>query len=167
MESAAIIWRSYLRSFDRFCEETGLWPDSLKIYFDGHELELVHGAQRALRGAQQILIETDIDDEQLEELPDSLGFLSSLQSHGLSPNLERPFTILFITIPNRKFSENPRPQSPDAFYNSSFADFTVFSELHNKYRWQNRPKENYADKLAMWRIDWPTSNAFKPALLRE
>lgn len=83
VESALISWRSTLRSSDSVCEETGLWPDFLKIDIDGHELELAHGAQRALRAATQTLIETDIDHEQFEELRvllESLGLTIASQA---------------------------------------------------------------------------------------
>ena len=100
LEGAVISWRSSLRSLDSLCEETGLWPDFLKIDIDGHELELLHGAQRALRWAQQVLIETDIVDYQFEELR---VFLESLGLTIVSQAVAQPGTsITNIIFNNRK-----------------------------------------------------------------
>lgn len=67
-DDAVISWQSSIRTLDSLCAEQDFWPDFLKVDIDGNEIELVRGAEKVIRRAKQILLETDIEGPEFRNL---------------------------------------------------------------------------------------------------
>ena len=76
VDDALISWVTPGRTLDSLCAEQGFWPDFIKVDIDGNEALFLSGAQRAIRTAKQLLLETD------EEGPDFTRLISRLESLG-------------------------------------------------------------------------------------
>ena len=71
-----VVWREgiYAMTLDRFCEETGLRPNGIKLDVDGTESQVLEGALRALSSPalRSIMIELPADAQARERCTDRL-----------------------------------------------------------------------------------------------
>lgn len=91
-----VVWREgiYSITIDQWCQETGLWPNAIKIDVDGTEDRILEGAARALhsRAMRSIIFEPP-DNEQARQACLRLLTIAGLERVELNTLTESPNEI--------------------------------------------------------------------------